>query len=155
MGKYQPALLGGLFIGVLCTLPVVSMCCCLWVILGGGLVVYLQQKDKPVPVETGEAVLGGLMAGVIGAIIASVGVMLMTNFGGEMFQDRIRQSLDENGNIPPETRDMILNFMKGRNIALLLFLFNIPMYSVFSMAGSLLGLAVFRKKVPPQPPAVG
>ena len=38
--KLQPALLGGLLIGVLSALPFVSVlngCCCLWVILGGVL----------------------------------------------------------------------------------------------------------------------
>ena len=43
-------------------------------------------------------------------------------------------------------------FMSGRNIALLIFVVNIPMYAVFSMLGSLLGVAFFRKKTPPQPP---
>jgi len=41
-GKLQPALLGGLFIGVLSTLPYVSRlngCCCLWVITGGVLAI--------------------------------------------------------------------------------------------------------------------
>ena len=53
MQKHQPALLGGLFIGVLSVLPIVSAanCCCLWVIVGGVLVVYLQQQKKPTPVE--------------------------------------------------------------------------------------------------------
>ena len=40
MTRYQPALLGGLFIGVLSALPVVNtanLCCCLWVIVGGVL----------------------------------------------------------------------------------------------------------------------
>ena len=41
-------------------------CCCLWVIAGGVLVTYLQQQAKPTPVETGDAVVGGLIAGLIG-----------------------------------------------------------------------------------------
>jgi hypothetical protein len=32
--KLQPAVLGGLLIGVRSALPFVSMCCCLWVIAG-------------------------------------------------------------------------------------------------------------------------
>ena len=35
--------------------------------MGGALTVYLQQQSKPEPVEAGEAVLGGLIAGLVGA----------------------------------------------------------------------------------------
>ena len=71
-GMLQPAFWGGLFIGVLSALPLVkfgNVCCCLWVVLGGGLTVYLQQQRTPEPLETGEAVLGGLIAGLLGAVI--------------------------------------------------------------------------------------
>ena len=47
-----------------------NVCCCLWVVAGGMLVVYLQQQSRPDPVETADAVLGGLIAGIIGAVIA-------------------------------------------------------------------------------------
>jgi hypothetical protein len=38
--RLQPALWGGVFIGVLSALPLVNLgncCCCLWVLVGGGL----------------------------------------------------------------------------------------------------------------------
>src|SRR5512134_114240 len=155
MGKHQPALLGGLFIGVLSALPVISaanLCCCLWVVVGGVLVVYLQQQAKPTPVETGEAVLGGLLAGVIGAVIASIGVMLLASMGGPMIQDTIRQAMEENNDIPPEMRENIIRWFSGPNLGLLIMVMSIPIYAVFAMAGSLLGLAFFRKKMPPQAP---
>jgi hypothetical protein len=43
--KLQPALFGGLFIGVLSALPIINIanCCCLWVIGGGVLATYLMQ----------------------------------------------------------------------------------------------------------------
>jgi len=76
MGKHTPALLGGLFIGVLSSLPVVGACCCLWAVCGGMLVAYLQQQNLPDPIETADAVLGGVLAGLVGAIIASIVVTL-------------------------------------------------------------------------------
>ena len=78
MGKHQPALLGGLFIGVLSSLPVISIanCCCLWVLAGGVLVVYLQQQNTPVPVITGDAAIGGLIAGAVGGLIVCIVQML-------------------------------------------------------------------------------
>jgi hypothetical protein len=156
MSRYQPALLGGLFIGVLSSLPVISSanaCCCLWVVAGGVLVVYLQQQNTPVPVETADAVLGGLIAGLIGAVITCVVQMLMFSvFGGALMQDTIRQQLDQNSEIPPEVRDMLNSLFTGRSIWVLLLAFTLPMYAVFAMLGSLLGLAFFRKKLPPVAP---
>jgi hypothetical protein len=155
MQKHQPALLGGLFIGVMSSLPLVNIanCCCLWVICGGVLVVYLQQQKKPTPVETGDAVIGGLIAGAIGAAIASLGVVLMTGLGGAMAADNVRQALDQNSQIPPEMREKIMKWVSGPNLGILIMCLSLPVYAVFAMLGSLLGLAFFRKKVPPTPQA--
>ena len=50
--KLQPALFGGLFIGVLSALPIINIgnCCCLWVIGGGVLATYLMQQNHPYPI---------------------------------------------------------------------------------------------------------
>ena len=62
MRRHQPALLGGLFIGVLSILPYVQICCCLWVIVGGVLVAYLQQQEKPEPIQSVGTAGGKLFA---------------------------------------------------------------------------------------------
>ena len=155
MQKHQPALLGGLFIGVLSSLPVVNLgnCCCLWVITGGVLVVYLQQQKKPTPVETGDAVVGGLIAGAIGAVIASLAIAAMASLGGAMPVDNMRQALDQNSQITPEMRENIMKWMSGPNLGIIIMCLSVPVWAVFGMLGSLLGLAFFRKKVPPAPAA--
>ena len=64
--KLQPALLAGVAIGVLSSLPVVNLanvCCCAWVIFGGGLAAYLMQQNHPAPIEAGDGALVGLLAG--------------------------------------------------------------------------------------------
>ena len=56
-GRLQPALYGGLFIGVLSALPLVNAgncCCCLWVLMGGALAVYLRQQNSPYSVPASE-----------------------------------------------------------------------------------------------------
>jgi hypothetical protein len=150
MKRQTPALLGGLFIGVLSSLPVVSACCCLWAVCGGMLVAYLQQQNTPDPIETADAALGGLLAGVIGAILASLAFLVLASLGGSSFDEMIRDAFDSNSELPAEWRDRVLNFISGRNMALLLVVVNIPLYAVFSLLGSLLGVAFFRKKQPPQ-----
>ena len=153
MQKFQPALLGGVFIGVVSSVPGLNIlnCCCLWVIAGGMLVVYLQQQGRPEPVETADAVIGGLLAGLIGAIITSIVSTMIFSASTVMMQDQFREAL-ENPDIPPEMRDLMLRFMTGSGVAVMSFAINIPLYSIFGMLGALLGLAIFRKKLPPQMP---
>ena len=154
MGKHQPALLGGLFIGVLSSLPLVNVanCCCLWVIAGGVLVTYLQQQAKPTPVETGDAVIGGLIAGLIGAVIFCLAMMAMQGLGGAVMQENMRKALDQNSQVPPEMRENIMKWLSGPNIGLIIAAVTLPIYAVVAMLGSLLGLAFFRKKMPPPAP---
>jgi hypothetical protein len=72
--RLQPALIGGLFIGVLSALPIVSFanCCCLWVIGGGIVAAYLTQNASPTAITVGDGALAGLMAGIVGAVVNSI-----------------------------------------------------------------------------------
>jgi hypothetical protein len=154
MGRHQPALLGGLLIGVLSSLPIIKIgnCCCLWVIAGGMLTVYLQQQAKPEPVETGEAVLGGLIAGLIGAVIVCIVQYIEFLVIGPIVQgalDNVRQQLEDNPQVPPGVRDFVMNMISGKGMVAMWALFTLPIYAVFSMLGALLGTAFFRKKLPP------
>src|SRR5258708_35180180 len=72
--RFQPALLGGLFIGVLSALPIINIgnCCCLWVIGGGVLATYLMQQNHPFPVAAADGALVGLLAGLIGGVLGTL-----------------------------------------------------------------------------------
>jgi hypothetical protein len=153
--KYQPALLGGLFIGILSSLPLISalnVCCCLWVVVGGLLTTYLKQQQQPAPIETSDAVLGGLIAGVVGATLSILGTWAVLSWTGPIWQDQVRSQLESNSDIPPQIRDTILRFTTGGGLAVVQFAVTLPMYAVFSTLGALLGLAFFKKKLPPPGP---
>jgi hypothetical protein len=155
MSRYKPALLGGLFIGVLSNLPVVNIanvCCCLWVVAGGVLATFLLQQKTPEPITTSDAMLGGVIAGLVGAVITVAVSALTLSVTGPLWQEPVRQALDR-PDMPPEVRDFVLKLMTGGGITLLQAIVTLPCYAVFSMLGSLLGVAFFRKKVTPQPPA--
>jgi hypothetical protein len=153
MSRFQPALLGGLFIGVISALPVVgsaNLCCCLWVVAGGALTVYLLQQGQPAPVETAEAALQGLIAGALGGVIyvaAFAGVV--TGLMGLNVEEQVRAALDRNAQLPEEVRTMVLNLVSGPSFLVLVAAVTVPVYALFSMLGSLLGLALFKKKTPP------
>ena len=50
----QPALLGGVAMGVLSALPVINIanCCCAWILFGGGLAAYLMQQGVKIDAST-------------------------------------------------------------------------------------------------------
>jgi hypothetical protein len=153
MGKHQPALLGGLFIGVLSSLPFINLanCCCLWVLVGGVLVVYLQQQNTPLPVETGDAAIGGLIAGALGGFLMCAVQLVIMQVSGPIMLEQIRSQLNSS-QMPPEAAAFVERMLNSSAIAVLMFAAVVPLYAVFGLLGSLLGLAFFRKKTPPQPP---
>jgi hypothetical protein len=155
--RHQPALLGGVFIGVLSALPVVgsaNACCCLWVVAGGVLTVYLQQQSRPGPVEVSEAALGGLIAGAIGAAINVAVVALLLNgaSAGVTMEQSFRAALDNNAQVPPEVRARLLSLFSSRLLPVLIAVVTVPTYAVFGMLGALAGRAMLRKTPPPPPP---
>ena len=76
--KLRPALIGGVALGLLSAIPIVSaanICCCAWVLAGGALAAYLYIKESPTPVSIGDGALLGLFAGGFGVVVqTSTGV---------------------------------------------------------------------------------
>jgi hypothetical protein len=159
-GRLQPALFGGLFIGVLSALPIVNMgncCCCLWVVAGGALAVYLRQQNTPFAVTSSEGALMGLLAGVIGGVIAAaISVPLMAVMG-PFQQQMIERILASRADFPPESRDMIERMMRrsagfGVVAFMMQLVWGVVTGAIFGMLGGLLGAAMFKKDAPPPPP---
>jgi hypothetical protein len=160
--KLLPALLGGLFIGVLSSLPFVSAvntCCCLWVVTGGMLATWLMQQNTPRPVTLGEGALVGLLAGLVASVVwivwSLVGVFVLgvTPFDFAEFQRAMNES-----EMPPEAREALENLSPGVVLAVGAVIWTI-VSTIFATLGGLLGAALFKKKggpaaggpVPPAP----
>jgi hypothetical protein len=153
MRRFQPALLGGLFIGVLSSLPIVSACCCLWVIAGGFLTVYLQRQSAPsAGRNTAEAVLGGLVAGLVGAVISVAVQGLMTTVGGDALIAEMEAAFDQFGQVPQEVRDRIVSLVSSGGYLFVVAAVTLPVYAIFSVLGALLGVAVLPTPKAPIPP---
>jgi hypothetical protein len=154
-GRLQPVLLGGLFIGVLSALPIVSMgncCCCLWVIGGGALAAYLRQQNSPYAVQAAEGALVGLMAGALGGLVAAVLSIPFMAITGPMQQQMMERIMSGSQDVPPEAREMLERMAAGGGFRAAAALFNVIIYSVFGLLGGLLGVVMFKKNVPPPPP---
>lgn len=157
MRRYQPSLLGGLFIGILSALPLVgaaNLCCCLWVVSGGALTVYLQQQGRADGPDAAEAMLGGLASGFMGAIIYIAISAVIFSASGELIQAQINTMIDQYPEMPADVRERMLALSSGGSMLTIVTLVTLPLFAVFSMLGALLGMALFRKPKPPAPAAI-
>ena len=156
-GKLQPALLGGVLIGVLSALPYVSKlnaCCCLWIIAGGVLTTYLLREQTPSNQLTAmDAAITGLLAGAFGAVVAAVLGQIIGMMTGADPKAEIDQLL-ESGQFPPEVVRIFERFRELPNAVwfVLGMAVQLVIFPIFAMLGSLLGVAIFKKTPPPPPP---
>ncbi len=156
--KLQPALLGGAFIGVLSALPFVSYvnaCCCLWVLVGGLLAAWVMQQNHPYAITTADGALVGLLAGVFGALVATVVSLLMAPFQRQLdlyMWGRMSQMMRD---VPPIVEQMMEQRRSGPAVNLIAAAAGLVMaliiYPIFALLGGLLGAALFRKSAPPPP----
>lgn len=152
--RLQPALFGGLFIGILSALPFVNAancCCCLWAIAGGVLATYLRQQNSRYQVPLAEGALVGLMAGAIGGVIYVVLSIPLQALTGPMQQEFMEGLMAGQGEMPPEVQEMMTRMTSGGLMSAALFV-NAIFYTIFGLLGGLLGVALFKKDAPPPPP---
>src|SRR4051794_29782124 len=158
-GRLQPAFYGGLLIGVLSALPLVqygNCCCCLWIVAGGMLAVYLRQQHSPYAVTSAEGALVGLLAGIIGGVIGGVLSVVIQSMLGPFQRQMIERLIAWRPDMfPPEIGDTIARADaagRGPLRIVLSILFMVITGTIFGMLGGLLGVAVFKKNAPPPPP---
>jgi hypothetical protein len=157
--RLQPAFWGGLFIGVLSALPIIQVgncCCCLWVVTGGVLAVYLRQQQSPYAIPASEGALIGLLSGMIGGVLTVLISIPMQAITGPMQQRMLDWVLSTNPDLPGEFRDAIERASGESGFGPLAlafsFLYYICVGLIFGMLGGLLGVAIFKKNAPPPPP---
>jgi hypothetical protein len=114
----QPVLFGGLFMGVLSALPIISLgnCCCLWVMGGGMVTSYLTQHGRTEPLQLGEGAFGGFLAGVLGAVVyavVSIPVQLAT---APIQRSMLEGWLNSAADVPPEAREMLERFGESSGV---------------------------------------
>jgi hypothetical protein len=149
----QPALYGGLVVGVLSALPIVSagnLCCCLWVLCGGLVAAFVLQQRRATPITQGDGALVGLLAGVVGAFVFVVVKIPIDLVAAPVERELMQRLLDNNAaNLPPELRQLMTShaaFGAGMAISFVLMLI---VGAIFSTLGGLLGAIFFRKSAPP------
>ena len=148
----QPALLGGLFIGVLSALPIVQLCncCCVWIVGGGVLASYLQQQSQPTGLTVSGGARVGLSAGLVGAVVwlmvTTVLSVLLAPLNARLLEEVARNASD----IPPEVREMLENVGASRGAGQVFsFLLMLVFGGLAAALGGAVGASYFRTDVPP------
>lgn len=164
----QPAIIGGVVLGLLSAIPFVNMvnvCCCAWAVLGGMLAGYLYIKRSPQPVTPGEGAKVGIIAGAIGAVIYVVLGLPLGLVAGQAMNSMLTSLIQ---NLNPEQGELVRRQIEAqqnlpvatRLIAAIPFtLFGAAMIAGFATVGGLLSVTIFEKRKgmtqPPPPPVYG
>lgn len=164
--KIQPALVGGLVVGLLWSIPflnLINFCCCLGVLAGGALAASMLIKRSPVlPVSTGDGAVVGALAGLVGAgvhlvlgvpislLFDQAGVSMLRSIFEQVNDPQFRAAMDE------ALRESEHQGLAARLLAALFSWFVVSLISIgFSTLGGLIGVAMFEKRKGQQPPAPG
>jgi len=163
--KLIPALLGGLFIGVLSALPFVRFanCCCLWIVSGGYLAAYVMQQDHPFPITAADGAIVGFLSGIIGACVFTIVDIPIAFLMGPLQAQFMGRLPGTSSNMPPELREVFEEAFEAAQSSLLgaSILRFVPMFlvgAVFAPIGGILGALFSRRQplppasVPPPPP---
>ncbi len=149
-GRLQPILIGGTFAGVLSALPLIelgNLCCCLWLVGGGGVASYLTQQNQPHPITPGDGAVVGFQAGVVGAfvsVLVAIPIQLLT----APFREGMADMLDIS-DVPPEVIELMEQVSSGPGAIVFGFVITLVAGMIFSTLGGLLGAILFRRQVPP------
>jgi hypothetical protein len=149
--KMLPALLGGLFIGVLSSLPYIkggNVCCCLWVVSGGALAAWLMQQNTPRPITVGEGAVVGLLSGLAGTLVwMAWAIIAMFVFSSTPFDVAdFQRAMTEGGrDVPPEAREALENLSPAVILVVGGVIWSV-VSMIFATLGGLLGALLFRRK---------
>ncbi|MCI0490247.1 MAG: hypothetical protein L0229_26955 [Blastocatellia bacterium] len=164
--KLQPAIIGGLILGLLSSIPFVNLgnfCCCLWVLLGSALASRQLISNSPVlPVTTGDGAGVGAFAGAIGALVNLFVGVPINLFAPEITYGFLER-LAENANNPEFKEQIRLMIEASQNQsfgeqlmgALLGWLIGTVVTIGFATLGGILGVSLFEKRKGPSVPPPG
>ncbi len=157
-----PALLGGLFVGVLSALPFVNVanCCCLWIFTGGLLAAYVYQQNEDQPIGAARGALVGMGAGGIGAVVWLVLTIALDPIIAPFQQQMLASMTSNASDFPPEVESIFDSLSQPGSAPVRFavgFVAQLFSGSLFSTLGGIVGSSVFRPVAsavvpPPLPP---
>jgi len=165
----QPALIGGLIVGIASAVPgisVINCCFCGWALIGGAVASKMLISDAPRPVRSSDGAMLGLYAGLIGAIVffliavpiimsgfaTKLSASLMESIAGNFSNPELQAAMTEA--VAEMSEQGPLERLRSSIVVLI---FQAILQTGFTVLGSLLGVSLFEKRIalPPPPPYLG
>jgi len=147
--KTQSILIGGLVVGLLNTsvLQVTAVLCCAGVIIGAMTGVWHYTTTYQLTISAGQGVLIGVLAAVLGAVIAGLLNYVLALAGLDVL-NQIAMNAIEGANLPPEQADMFREQMAaGTSVGAMLvgLVTNAVVFAIFGAIGGAIGASVFKR----------
>jgi len=149
--KQQSIILGGLVVTVLSTsyLSYINMLCCLGVLSGALVAVWHYTETNELTIKSGDGAVMGILAALIGLVIASVLNFALIKMGIRHDQAMVQFFLNSMGDsMPPEQYDAMVEQLE-MEYTIGLMLKNMAMgaivYVIFGAIGGLIGAKMFKK----------
>jgi hypothetical protein len=147
----QPAIAGGMFLGLLSSIPFINAGCCLWVLMGGGMAAVALNKQRPSGINYGDGAFVGVLSGFFGAIVGTIIQMSFHVIAAHFFESQQQQVEDLLKQLGAEgpMRDWTLRVFSGEISAvtvLFTFFANLLLYALFAMIGGIVGVALLNKR---------
>jgi hypothetical protein len=148
----KPAALGGLLMTVLSNIPYLmygNVLCCLWIQLGGGLTVWLLDKQRPGSVKYSDGALAGVLSGLIAAIISTILFIPIQIFFMTPEWAATMKAQFEQGQMPPAAMDMAMRFMApgfDMSRTLIVLVLSMVINGLFAMIGGIITTAILASR---------
>lgn len=165
----QPALVGGLIVGIASALPGISAlnCCfCGWALVGGAVAVKMTINNSNRPLQAADGARIGLFAGAISALVFTIVAIpiILSGFATDVSMRLMENVAGRLNN--PELQDAMATAIAqaGEMSAVGRLLSSLPILIAqaiiqggFTVLGGLLAIPLFekRKELPPPPPYYG
>jgi hypothetical protein len=151
----QPALAAGMALGLLSTLPIINLGCCIWVLGGGALSTYLLMQQRGGPISYGDGAFGGVLSGLFGAVVGTLVQIPLRTIAASMFDSRqaMEEFIQRFPDIDESMRELMLQAASPEiSLTTLMFTFisSAVMFSLFAMIGGILAVAVMKKNARPR-----
>ena len=150
----QPALAGGMFLGIFSSLPLINAgncLCCMWILGGGGIAAFLLTRQRPSGIAYGDGAFVGVLSGLFGAVVATLISIPVRVLSARIFESQ-QQALDEafrEIGLEGPLRDLMMRVASPEiSVVTVAFTFfmNLLIFSLFAMIGGILMVAIFNKK---------
>lgn len=145
---FSPAILVGAISGLISSIPIFNCLCCLWIIIGAAFSVRLLVSKSGNQIKTGDAILTGLLTGMVASLVNAVLEIPLRPVYLSIFSRFIESMSQFMEELPPGWEN--LTQMKYEGFNLFIFFMNLLLssilFSFFGAIGGLIGYSLFRNQ---------